>query len=132
MTLVVDDVRVCLCACMYMKPHLVDASPWKVFAPVTNPHAARSSIALLTLASHGLPSPPVSYASSLEPHCVSGLPHHITAKRLKAESARPSESQFSPQARSTSPHSTSSMGAMESPPPFTPCSDGTALTGKSG
>ncbi|KAK1904201.1 UDP-glycosyltransferase 73D1 [Dissostichus eleginoides] len=124
-----------------MKPHLVDASPWKVFAPVTNPHAARSSIALLTLASHGLPSPPVSYASSLEPHCVSGLPHHITAKRLKAESARPSESQFSPQARSTSPHSTScpsvrqlslAVGAMESPPPFTPCSDGTALTGKSG
>lgn len=34
------------------------------------------------------PSPPVSYASSLEPHCVSGLPHHITAERLEAESAR--------------------------------------------
>ncbi|KAG7223580.1 hypothetical protein INR49_028473 [Caranx melampygus] len=42
----------------------------------------------LTLASRGLPSPPVSYASSLEPHCVSGLPHHITAKRLKTERAR--------------------------------------------
>lgn len=26
-----------------------------------------------------------SYASSLEPHCVSGLPHHTTAKRLRAE-----------------------------------------------
>lgn len=26
-----------------------------------------------------------SYASSLEPHCVSGLLHHTTAKRLRAE-----------------------------------------------
>lgn len=76
---------------------------WAGREPPAETHQLKCS---LILASCGLPSPHISYASSLEPQCVSGLPHHIiTVKRLeRRELVMSTTSQFAGQNQPRTPN----------------------------